>query len=70
MKRLISLTAALMAVLMLNGCIALSFGGGSKTESKKATAGQQLTDLRKAKDSGAITEAEFQAQKAKVLHDK
>ena len=29
--------------------------------------GQQLIDLQKAKDAGAITEAEFQAQKTKLL---
>ena len=31
------------------------------------TIGQQLIDLKKAKDSGAITEAEYEAEKAKIL---
>ena len=31
------------------------------------TIGQQLMDLQKAKDTGAITDAEFQAGKAKAL---
>lgn len=31
------------------------------------TIGQQLMDLKKAKDSGAITDAEYQAEKAKIL---
>ena len=31
------------------------------------TIGQQLMDLKKAKDSGAITEAEYEAEKAKLL---
>ena len=31
------------------------------------TVGQQLIDLQKAKDAGAITDAEYQAQKAKLL---
>ena len=34
------------------------------------TLGQQLIDLQKAKDSGAITDAEYQAQKAKLLENK
>ena len=34
------------------------------------TIGQQLVDLQKAKDSGAITESEYQAQKAKLLESK
>lgn len=34
------------------------------------TLGQQLMDLQKAKDSGAITDAEYQAQKAKLLESK
>jgi hypothetical protein len=32
--------------------------------------GQQLVDLQKAKDAGAITEDEFQTQKARLLGDK
>jgi hypothetical protein len=34
------------------------------------TVGQQLIDLQKAKDAGAITDAEYQAQKAKLLENK
>ena len=34
------------------------------------TMGQQLIDLKKAKDAGAITDAEYQAQKAKMLGGK
>lgn len=32
------------------------------------TIGQQLIDLKKAKDSGAITDAEYEAEKAKLLN--
>jgi len=35
-----------------------------------ATVGQQLVDLQKAKDTGAITDAEYQAQKTKILNEK
>jgi hypothetical protein len=34
------------------------------------TLGQQLLDLQKAKDTGVITDAEYQAQKAKLLENK
>ncbi|HEU5396063.1 MAG TPA: SHOCT domain-containing protein [Verrucomicrobiae bacterium] len=34
------------------------------------TLGQQLIDLQKAKDAGAITDAEYQAAKARLLGEK
>jgi len=68
MKKLIVSTAvALAAMTLLSGCIGLSLGGGTKTESQDATVGQQLIDLKRAKDAGAITEAEYDTQKAKLL---
>jgi hypothetical protein len=39
--------------------------GGHAVQSP--TIGQQLIDLQKAKDAGAITEADYQIQKAKLL---
>lgn len=38
-----------------------------KNQSQTATLGQQLIDLQKAREAGAITDAEYQAQKAKLL---
>jgi hypothetical protein len=72
MKKLITPLACALAAMMVlgSGCIVVSLGGGSKTENARATTGQQLTDLKKARDSGALTEEEYQAQKAKLLHDK
>jgi len=52
-----------LALLLLTGCVA-AIGNG---ETRSATVGQQLVDLQKAKDAGALTEAEFQEQKAKLL---
>lgn len=70
MKKLLIPTAiALLAILLFGGCVA-SLGSGSKTVVNKPTLGQQLTDLQKAKDSGAITDSEFQAQKMKLLGEK
>jgi hypothetical protein len=68
MKRLTVFSAfTLPASLLLTGCLGLNLGGGTKNETHSATVGQQLVDLQKAKDSGAITEAEFQTQKTKLL---
>jgi hypothetical protein len=68
MRNLItSLCAALMTMILLTGCIGLSIGGGSKSETTRSTVGQELVDLQKAKDSGAISDAEYQAQRNKIL---
>ncbi len=69
MKRLIIPTAvALSAVVLFTGCLALDLGGGSKSEEKKPTVGQQLIDLKAARDAGAISEGEYQTQKARLLN--
>ena len=52
---------------LFSGCLGLSVGGGTTNKPQTATVGQQLVDLQKAKDAGAINDAEFQAQKAKLL---
>ena len=71
MKKLFIPTAvALSAMLLLTGCLALQVGGGDKKEERKASVGQQLIDLKTARDAGAITEVEYQTQKAKVLDHK
>ena len=71
MKNTLMATAvALSAILLLTGCLALQVGGGDKQEARKATIGQQLIDLKSARDVGAITESEYQAQKAKLLREK
>jgi len=70
MKKLFIPSAiVLLGMLLFAGCVA-SVGSGTKTVVNKPTLGQQLTDLQKAKDSGAITEAEYQTQKAKLLEAK
>ena len=66
-KLLVPVMIGLSALTLLSGCLDLKLGGGSTTKAQTATVGQQLLDLQKAKDSGAITDAEYQAQKAKLL---
>ncbi|HWW00764.1 MAG TPA: SHOCT domain-containing protein [Candidatus Acidoferrum sp.] len=69
MKKLFMSTfMAAIAAFWLTGCgTDLRVGGGTKNVQQPATVGQQLVDLQKAKDAGALTDAEFQAQKAKLL---
>jgi len=73
MKKLcISTVMALATMLLLTGCLNLSLGGGSKSEAqyRDPTVGQQLIDLQRARDAGAISADEYQAQKAKLLGNK
>jgi len=67
MKRLIAPIALALCTTMLGGCLAFSLGGGTKTETTNATVGKQLSDLKSAKDAGALTDAEYEVQKAKIL---
>jgi Short C-terminal domain len=50
---------------LLTGCLAFQVGGDKTC--CQPTVGQQLTDLKKARDTGAMTEEEYQAQRAKIL---
>lgn len=84
MKRLfLSLLVGLSAMTLLPGCLVLNFEGSKKSstantdhhptvgqETTAPTLGQQLIDLQKAKDAGVITDAEYQAQKAKLVENK
>jgi hypothetical protein len=71
MKKLVRLVAiTLSACSLFTGCLALQVGGGDKKDAPRATVGQQLIDLKAAKDSGAISEAEYQTQKARLLNEK
>jgi hypothetical protein len=54
---------ALAAIAALQGCIAV--GGTARHESP--TLGRQLIDLKAAYDSGALSEAEYNAAKSQIL---
>jgi hypothetical protein len=64
MKKLFVLVLLAIAI-MLSGCLAI--GNHGDCRNKEITVGQQLLDLQKAKEAGALTDAEYQAQKAKIL---
>ncbi len=66
MKKLASVAAMMVLALGLSAC-----GGGgadSSTSVTTTTVGQQLTDLKKALDAGAINESEYERQRRKILN--
>ena len=68
-KLIVSTPVVLAAMLCLSGCVA-AIGNRDAQRLGSATLGQQLIDLQKAKEAGAITEAEYQTQKARLLESK
>jgi hypothetical protein len=52
--------------LGLGGCIAV---GGTSHRAAPATDGQQLIDLKRAADEGAISQAEFESMKQRIIDD-
>lgn len=63
-------------VLIAAACLALlssCSGGGAKMETKQdiktTTTGQELMDLQKAYESGAISKEEYEDQREKILEN-
>ncbi len=51
------------------GCVCAIGGGDGKEKGAVApTKGQELIDLKKARDQGAISEEEYQNQKSQLMH--
>ena len=65
-KHVVPAALALSAILLCGGCV-VGLGSGAKTEVRNPTLGQQLIDLQRARDSGAITPAEYDAKKAELM---
>ena len=59
----------LVCVTLLNGCV-VALGNRVPPEDRKATLGKQLTDLKQARDSGAISEEEYQTAKKRLIEGK
>jgi len=68
-KIVISSLAGLALMALITGC-SIELGTGSTTRIENATVGQQLIDLKKAKDIGALSDAEYDQEKAKILNRK
>jgi hypothetical protein len=67
-KAVTALALCAVATSLLTGC-AWSIGGKKEGETiAQPTRGQQLIDLKRAKDQGAITEQEYEKQKEELLN--
>ncbi|MDJ0816174.1 MAG: hypothetical protein QNJ58_08210 [Desulfobacterales bacterium] len=64
MKRIISTIVVLTLLTTMTSCIAV--GSGGKKIENKTTLGQQLIDLQKARDEGAISAQEYAELREKV----
>jgi hypothetical protein len=53
------------SLLGLSGCLFIA--GGGKQTTVNPTLGQQLQELKDARDKGAISDAEYQKAKARML---
>lgn len=66
--------AFLILTLGLPLVLAACSGGGADVESttqvRSTTTGQELIDLQRALDSGVITQAQYDAEKTKILERK
>jgi hypothetical protein len=60
------IAALVLLAAILGGCCG---GGGSQVQNttKTTTLGQELTDLKKALDSGAITEDQYNKMKQDII---
>lgn len=67
MKPWIKLTALLgLAAMASGGCIAV--GGSDRVVRTGPTLGQELTDLKTARDTGAVSDDEYKLAKAQLLN--
>jgi len=64
MKRIISVLLVLTLITTMASCIAV--GSGGKKVENKTTLGQQLIDLQKARDKGAISKQEYAELREKL----
>jgi len=71
MKRFSLLLSLGVLACLFSGCvIAMGNRDLGQPRSSQATIGQQLIDLKKARDAGAITEAEYDQEKQQLLQEK
>lgn len=70
MKSICSIVLLVVSVGMLATGCSWSVGSSPKTSQMMPTTGQQLIDLQKARNAGAINDAEYQSQRARLLGNK
>ena len=64
---ILALGLAVLISALSGGCVVAL---GNKDSGSKPTLGKQLTDLKQARDSGALTEDEYQAAKKRLVEGK
>ncbi len=68
---LVRLATCLVVCGVLGFATACSGGSGAKTvyHHRMTTVGQELSDLKRAHDQGALSDDEYESQKEKLLED-
>ncbi len=69
-KLMISTVIGLASILLFGGCVAAIGNSPGKSARTSTTLGQELIDLQRAKDAGALSEAEYQAERTRLLEHK
>lgn len=64
MRRIISILLIVALLTTMTSCIAV--GSGGKKVDHQTTLGQELIDLKKARDEGAISEQEYEELREKL----
>ncbi len=72
MKKISLLLSMVILAGALSGCVVAlgNKGDGPPKVSERATLGQQLLDLKKARDEGAISDEDYVIEKNKILGKK
>jgi len=69
MKNILLSFFILTNLITLSSCAALNSARGELHYNINVTKGQELLDLKKALDEGAITKDEFELMKKKIIND-
>ncbi len=64
--RVLLLSLGLTLTACFSGCVSAS----DHSTTKQPTTGQELIDLKNAYDLGALTDAEYEVEKAKILNQR
>ena len=63
----LAITLAILSCVIPGCAWSIGDGKGHTTSAAQPTRGQELIDLKKARDKGAITEEEYQAQRKSIM---
>ena len=65
MKKALLITLIIICFVVQSGCVGVQ--GGTEQFQSQQTVGQELIDLKRAKDSGAITQEEYEKLKMNIM---